>query len=445
MPNKNQMNYQQARRIRNTGFTKILADQLILNRKEGIFKNIGRTISLSSQARMKGFKEKFDPLNIAKFMTGGSSLGPALLGRMLGRSTKDIEYFSGRARPISTATRIGKTPGEGEGADLDGINSMLRKIFSYMKDTQKEEKKRRELENNFKEELANEEERRHKEFLAAINRLMRNGQQVQTAAPLQQQPSMLDYLLEGLALSRALLPVLANVVRFFAFTPLGAAILAATTLAALLASDKNPEQTTKAMIAAGNPDAAMAEAITEVVSNTDAVERRKLNILADRPSSEKASIFKPWENKEYEDKYLKKIGWDDKTGTTAEERAKGFIGIDEDGKLIREKPKAVPIPKPAPNTEKTGSVDTAVPSQPVASAPKSESMPQEPVSSKVATASTTVKNLMEDQEFASLGPINTTSTNTVQKPDTVERTAIPNVRNPDATYQRLILESTRLV
>lgn len=445
MPNKNEMNYFQARRIRNTGFSKILADQLILNRKQGIFKNIGKAMSLSAQAKVKGYKEKFDPLNIAKFMTGGSSLGPALLGRMLGRSSKDIEYFSGRARPISTATRIGKTPGEGEGGDLEGINSMLRKIFSYMKDTQKEDTKRRELENNFKEELSVEEERRHKEFLAAINRLMNRPQPVQTAVPVQQQPNMMDYVLEAFALGRAALPMLAAVGRFFIANPIGIGLLAGLTLYELLSNDKDPEGTGKMMLNMANPDAAMAEAVMDVVENTSASEKRKSNILADRPSEEKSLLF--WKDPEMQKEYLKKIGWDDKSGTTAAERAQGYTHIDNDGKLIKggTKPVTVPVPKPVPNTEKTGKVnespDTA---QPVAAA-TAETMPNEPVSAKVATASRSVNNLMESQQLASLDPIQTSSTTTVQKPDYVERTSIPNVRNPDATYQRLIMDSTRLV
>lgn len=447
MPNKNEMNYFQARRIRNTGFSKLLADQLILNRKQGIFKNIGKAMSLSAQAKVKGYKEKFDPLNIAKFMTGGSSLGPALLGRMLGRSTKDIEYFSGRARPISTATRIGKTPGEGEGGDLEGINSMLRKIYSYMKDTQKEETKRRELENNFKEELSAEEERRHKQFLAAINRLMKNNQQVQTAVPVQQQPSMMDYVLEAFALGRAALPILGQIGKFFLKNPIGIGLLAGYTLLELL-NNQTPEQaaeTSKMIGNAANPDAAMAEAI---LGNTDVIGGRRSKILSERTGDD--WTLNPFKDGELQKKYLKKIGWDDNTGTTAAERAQGFTGLDDEGNLVKPKPKTIPtpvlIPKTAPNTEKTGSADGAVPaSQPVASAPRNESMPQEPVSAKVATSSRSVNNLMESQQLASLESSINSSSTTVQKPDTVERTAIPNVRNPDATYQRLIMDSTRLV
>ena len=444
MPN-NKMNYYQAKRIRNTGFTKLLADQLIINRKQGIIKNIGKTISLSAQAKVKGFKEKFDPLNIAKFMTGGSSLGPALLGRMLGRSTKDIEYFSGRARPISTATRIGKTPGEGQGGDLEGINSMLRKIYSYMKDTQKEDIKRRELENNFKEERDAEDERRHKEFLSAINRLMKRPQQVQTAVPVQQQPSMMDYILEAFAIGRAALPMLAAVGRFFLTNPIGIGLLAGLTLYELLSNDTDPEGTGKMMLNMANPDAAMAEAVMNAVENTSEIEKRKSNILADRPSEEKSLLF--WKDPEMQKEYLKKIGWDDKTGTTAEERKQGYTGLDSNGNLIKggAKPVSTPqkvVPKPAtqPGSGQTGSLENGTPSV-------AETIPTEPAGQRLASASESVNTLMKSEQLAMAEPpsLQNVSSNMVQKPDYVERTAIPNVRNPDLTYQRLIMDSTRLV
>ncbi len=105
------LDYQRARRIRNTGFADLLSDQLAGDATIG--GALKKTISLRTQAKIKGIKEKFDPLNIAKFLTGGSSLGPALLGKLTGRSEKDIQYFSGRMRPIrerGTASRIGREP-----------------------------------------------------------------------------------------------------------------------------------------------------------------------------------------------------------------------------------------------------------------------------------------------------------------------------------------------
>jgi len=64
----NKLNYQQARRIRKSKFSDMVLDQLA-QKDTGVLGALGKTISLRSQARIKGFKEKFDPLNIVRFMT----------------------------------------------------------------------------------------------------------------------------------------------------------------------------------------------------------------------------------------------------------------------------------------------------------------------------------------------------------------------------------------
>ena len=66
-----ELNYQQARRIRKTGFTSILADQLLYEPTIGAA--IKRAISLKTQSKIKGITEKFDPLNIARALTFGRS------------------------------------------------------------------------------------------------------------------------------------------------------------------------------------------------------------------------------------------------------------------------------------------------------------------------------------------------------------------------------------
>ena len=65
------LNYQQARRVRNSKWTDLFVDQLV---DKGVVGAVGKTISLKTKAKIKGIKEKFDPLNIAKFMTFGSKI-----------------------------------------------------------------------------------------------------------------------------------------------------------------------------------------------------------------------------------------------------------------------------------------------------------------------------------------------------------------------------------
>jgi hypothetical protein len=95
------MNYQQAADTRKKGLFSAITDKLVAG--QGIGSSVGGAISEKTQATVKGFKEKFDILNIAKTLTGGSNLAPALLGRLLGRKKEDIAYFSGiKSRKIGS-------------------------------------------------------------------------------------------------------------------------------------------------------------------------------------------------------------------------------------------------------------------------------------------------------------------------------------------------------
>ena len=159
------MDYRQAKRIRERSLSDVIAANLVAGETTGsAFK---KGISQKIGAKFTAVKEKFDPLNIVKFMTGGSKLAPALLGRMLGRSQRDIEYFAGTARPLyapnRTASRIGKLS-DGDGGNLD----ILTKMYSFMKKTQEDEMRQYELQRNYQEENKIEAEKRHKELLQAL-------------------------------------------------------------------------------------------------------------------------------------------------------------------------------------------------------------------------------------------------------------------------------------
>ena len=87
------MDYQQAADTRKRGLFSTITDKLVAG--QGIGSSVGGAISEKTQATVKGFKEKFDILNIAKTLTGGSNFAPALLGKVLGRKKEDIAYFAG--------------------------------------------------------------------------------------------------------------------------------------------------------------------------------------------------------------------------------------------------------------------------------------------------------------------------------------------------------------
>jgi len=157
------MGYQDAKKIRGQSLSSRITDRLVGGEK--ISSSIGKSISEGTRARITGLKEKVDPLNIAKFMMGGSKLGTALAGRMMGRSQEDIEHFTGsksKGKGTETASKLGKV--EEGGSSLD----ILHKIYSLLSENNSSEKLAREEENNMAEGREMEKKRRHDELIAAI-------------------------------------------------------------------------------------------------------------------------------------------------------------------------------------------------------------------------------------------------------------------------------------
>lgn len=160
------MEYSKARSIRSQKLSSLIADKIA----EGgsISGSIGKSISEKLKARATGIQEKFDPLNFARFITGGSKLAPAVLGRITGRSKSSIKYFTQTGS--STAKKLGKLSKEsGEyGVDSEKLAQNLNSIYNLLRTSRERDIKLREIERSFQEEKINEDERRHQEFLGAL-------------------------------------------------------------------------------------------------------------------------------------------------------------------------------------------------------------------------------------------------------------------------------------
>ncbi len=135
---------------------------------KGVGSALSGAISDKLRARATGVKEKFDPMNIAKFMTGGSRLGPAIVGRLTGRSQADINYFSGDKKRKNSYTQMPtsmSSPGEGLGGSaVDVLNKML----TFMMNSRERDLKKKETAKQFIEEQKVEEQRRQDEFLKLL-------------------------------------------------------------------------------------------------------------------------------------------------------------------------------------------------------------------------------------------------------------------------------------
>jgi len=95
------MDYQKAKDVRGKSFSSLLIDNIVGG--GGVGSSLSKTISEKTQASVKGIKQAFDPLQIAKTLTFGGNIAPALLGRAMGRSKGDIKFFTGRTRKRRSA------------------------------------------------------------------------------------------------------------------------------------------------------------------------------------------------------------------------------------------------------------------------------------------------------------------------------------------------------
>ena len=163
----NNMSYQDAARTRKKSFISMITEKLVEGNSIG--SSIKATVSEKSAARAKGFKEKIDPMNIIKFMTGGSKFAAALYGSARGRSKEDMKYFTGTPRSAkevgASSTRIDSLETGNE------MVSLLMKIYEFMRNTNEEDKTRKQKEANFKEEMEYERGLRHKALLEALSGL----------------------------------------------------------------------------------------------------------------------------------------------------------------------------------------------------------------------------------------------------------------------------------
>lgn len=484
----NKLNYQQARRIRKSKFSDMVLDQLA-QKDTGILGAVGKTISLRSQARIKGYKEKFDPLNIIKFMTMGSRFGPALFGKMTGRSQKDIDYFTGRTKSViggrNTAEKIKKVGGDG---DSEGINEQLSKIFSFLKNSREEDIKLREMAKNTEEEIALEKQKRHKEMIDTLQKLMKhmNSGGTSTAVP-EKQTSFLDDMWEKLKGLADLISIMRSTLIDVA-KRVGAPIARALTSAgqwgarAVTAAAASGGLTVAGVAAGG---LALTYGATNVLANMSPEQREALQSDVGSDTALAAAVLNSPKSEEdaaaYENslskyrKYMEDAPFTTRMAALYNKASAGDYlrnvakipksDLDEFEKfeIIPPAPKAEPvkkqnvtpqapagqefdaegnlIPAPVQNQSSPAAAPKPPPASPVAPAPKSA-----PVSS--------LTNKNNDINLESI-PIKTSNmkpgiTKTINNvSQSKERTGLRpseiSVRNDEPTFMQLIIDSTRVV
>jgi len=206
------MDYRVASNIRGKSLSSLITDRITSGGSVG--SSIKGAISDKLKARGTGIKEKFDPMNIARAMTGGGKLAPAILGRITGRSQSDINYFAGNKRKkYSSYTKmpsIGQVPSEGFGGSAVEV---LNKMLSFMQKNREDDLKRKQISMSFEEERQSEEQRRHGEFLKVLKDFTSVGTTTMVKKEPEKEKSLFDEIVDlfskGSFLTR-LIPLLIN-------------------------------------------------------------------------------------------------------------------------------------------------------------------------------------------------------------------------------------------
>jgi len=157
------MEYQRARDIRGRSLSSLIRGNLSAG--STVTSSVKRALSQKIKARGTGIKEKFDPLNIVRFMTGGSKLATTVAGKLTGRKSSDIKYFTNGKKANKTYSNINKlVPGQLDASSV----GLLSDILNFMKQTHEDDIQRYETERAFQEEKENEEQRRHDNFISVL-------------------------------------------------------------------------------------------------------------------------------------------------------------------------------------------------------------------------------------------------------------------------------------
>ena len=447
-----------AARLKNQSLGSVIADQLISG--EGYGASIGKAIGLKTKARATRLKAKFDPLNIAKFMTGGSRLGPAILGKMTGRSRKDIEYFTGRARPVSTSTKIGKL--EKDGGDSSGMNEMLNKIYEFMKKNREEDTVAREKKNNFAEERMMEAERtadrRHKDLLKAIEQLKKDLIPVQTAEKVSEQDSSILGDLADMKRVYEVLKTAGGWLMTVMSGPLGlASSIAALILTPFALSSIEKDKIDKDPYAKEYDNNAYALSVRSKREGGNLTEGQAAAQLQQKALKQvPRRTVEDFVKSDLTDKELIQELGADREGLKkwlAENPKKDAMYQVPMAGMQTQQSKTPPAPAATPAGE-TGGAPTATPATsetgdtlaPTSTPPAPMATPEAVPNMGQQLASVTDQNT-NMKLAADAAPLESVvnNLNSLNKSTTTGKSALPAVRNLEDTFQRMIMNSTRVV
>lgn len=437
------MDYQVAKDIRGKSFGDLMTDKLLQDK--GIAASFGKTISEKTKAKVTGIKETFDPLNMAKFMTGGSALGPAILGKILGRKKEDIKYFAGRTRKRrGTAEKLGPVENSN---DFTGV---LYNIESLLRTSIEEDKLQRDKENTFAEEKEAERLRRHKELIEAITgKKYTSTTATAEKVVVKEEKSFIQTILEAFGIGAGALNVLKSIGKF-ALLATGPAVgaMAALSFAYVMykmLTDKSGYEDKDSELSKGLEQAQRVGGLAGVKDEAD--RRAKL------PEYDRTMA----EIKDYETNYNEGQKLNNQQLKGFADRGPGALEAVEDYKVERDKfiqPYGEQqTPAQVPSTETPTASPVSAPSGGGTSAMTPTTTDMSMASPVIPpTIGETLNNVINEnlttniQETLAEG-LNVVNNSTIKQAlrGRETKTSIPPVRNMEESFQRMIYESTRTI
>lgn len=206
------MDYQRADRIKSKSLLQLIGEKKF-GEGQGLGSAIGSSISDKFVAKSTRFKRAFDPLNWVSKLVGQGAFGrfaTTAMGRAFGRNDRDIQYFGGYRRKNTNKNPNFTTIGSGRVTPLrsnDGTADVLGKIYNFLRKTSDEKREHDEIERSFRQEMLDEDERRHKDLVNAITKFVgKKGKPVMAAAAAG--PGLMDLFNSLLNAIKSLLPSL---------------------------------------------------------------------------------------------------------------------------------------------------------------------------------------------------------------------------------------------
>ena len=460
--------YYKAKQIRKTGFADLMANKLLEG--QGIGESFKKTLSEKTKAKMTGIKESFDPMNIAKKMTGGSKLAPALIGRITGRKQKDIEHFAGRATPLGggadTATKVGKVD-----SVSDGMVGILSKILTLMQKSYDEDKLLSEETKSKEEEIKAEKERKDKAMLDVLKQKKKEENPIEEKIEKETgegTSGLLSKILDAFGGAKTALTLLATL-GGFVMSPIGAALIGAVVAGTLgkwiwkqIKGDPKSALEGKGGIGMATAGLGSEGQLPSYQQEKSEKEQKKLADAVNKKGIKVASLQELEAKRDLLVSYGKA-----KSPEVAE------LNNEIDSRNSQSKQNSTPSATPTQGSSASPVSGTASPTQGSSASPVSGTASpaqSSPTSSAASTMTSTGETASPTDSTSNLGSqlagvtgenldsklnelsgamqkgLETVTNNIVNKSvNTPASAPIPSVRNSEETFQRMIWDSTRVV